>query len=201
MKVWQRMSCCVLALAGNSMVYGSSGWHPLGRVHEVPLLPADAWIAFTPHAIWLYLSFFPLIWWAFLKAPGAVARCLTWLIPGMSSLAAVLFWLYPTRIEQAQQCDASSLSNLVCAMLQRIDTPLNCLPSLHAAISVLCVAALWQGASRWMRSVYLGWAVLICWSAVALRQHLSLDIFAGLVLGGLVVWLMRKRLSEGLAAS
>ncbi|WP_018605198.1 phosphatase PAP2 family protein [Uliginosibacterium gangwonense] len=178
-----------LALLGNTILYGGTGYFAGNPIHAVPPVMLDEWIGFSPHAIWGYMSFFVLIGWTFLRVPAAVARCLTWLIPATSAFAAIFFWLYPTRIGVAQPCGMENLSAWACHVLQSTDTPYNCLPSLHAAISVLCVGALWSAVGRYARMVYLVWAVWICWSAIALRQHLSADILAGAVLGAVAVWL------------
>lgn len=182
-----------LALLANTVLYGGTGYLTGTATHAVPSIMLDEWIGFTPHAIWGYLSFFVLIGWAFLRAPVPAVRCLSWLIPATSAFAAVFFWLYPTHIGIAQPCGAENLSAWACHVLQSTDTPYNCLPSLHAAISVLCAAALCPGAGWRGKVLYPLWAVWICWSAIALRQHLSVDILAGAVLGLVAVVLVRDQ--------
>jgi membrane-associated phospholipid phosphatase len=171
-----------------------AGWGSVGLVYfssdflqgQGVLLPETALDRAIPHsdaAIWLYLSFFILIPYAYLAADAARVR---WLARAMalSALACgVVFLLYPTTLAYPPVGDGNAWSTQALRMLQAADSAQNCLPSLHGALTLLCVWALCDK-HRMVRSalaVLLG--ISICYAIIALRRHVSIDLAAGLAVG------------------
>lgn len=152
----------------------------------MPRLGLDEWIPFTPAAfpvyaaLWVYVSLPP----ALLGGLRALLRFGVW----MSALCLFclgIFWLLPTAVPAAG-IDWAQYPEL--ALIKGIDAAGNACPSLHVASSVF--AALWL--ERIARSVAapaaLRWGnALLClailWSTVATRQHVVLDVLAGVGVG------------------
>ena len=191
-----------------------AGWGSVGLVYfscdllqgQGVLLPEtalDRAIAYSDTAIWLYLSFFILIPYAYLVADAARVR---WLARAMalSALACgVVFLLYPTTLAYPPVGEGSAWSTQLLRQLQAADSAQNCLPSLHGALTLLCVWALCDKRHlvRSLLAVLLG--VAICYAIIALRRHVSIDLAAGLfvgVAGGMlakmqVFWTARRDVS------
>ena len=77
------------------------------------------------------------------------------------------------------------------AVLQSIDASGNACPSLHVAFAVFTAVwfeRLWRqmGAGRLVRVFNWLWCLGILYSTVAIRQHVSLDVLTGAVLGATV---------------
>ena len=111
-------------------------------------------------------------------------------------IAAVCFvvWpiVYPRELYLAPT--ASRLDAEILELVRSMDTPANCLPSLHVSTAVLCAVAL-----RADRDTRLGAliALPLALSTLTFKQHYFVDVLAGLALGllaGLVFF--RWRLVE-----
>jgi membrane-associated phospholipid phosphatase len=171
-----------------------AGWGSVGRVYFssdllqgpgmlLPETALDRAIAYSDAAIWLYLSFFILIPYAYLVADAARVR---WLARAMALCAlacGVVFLLYPSTLVYPPVGDGNAWSTQALRMLQAADSTQNCLPSLHGALTLLCVWALCDRRRllRCALAVLLG--ISICYAIIALRRHVSIDLAAGLAVG------------------
>lgn len=159
---------------------------PLSPPATMPRLAVDAWIPFTPAAFPVYAAL-----WVYVSLPPAFIgglRPLLWFGAWMSALCLFclgIFWLLPTAVPPAG-IDWTNYPDL--AMIKGIDAAGNACPSLHVASAVF--AALWL--ERIARSVAapagLRWGngllcLAILWSTVATRQHVVLDVVAGVAVG------------------
>jgi len=176
------------------LLYLLAGWGSVGLVYfssdllqgQGMLLPEtalDRAISYSDAAIWLYLSFFILIPYAYLVADAARVR---WLARAMAISAAIcglVFLLYPTTLAYPPVGEGGGWSTQVLRWLQAMDSTQNCLPSLHGALTLLCVWAL-HDRRRPVRSALAALlGVAICYAIIALRRHLSIDLAAGLFVG------------------
>ena len=184
------------------------GWGSVGIVYtlgslyqgEGAVLPEsalDRLIPFNTVSIWLYLSFFLYIPYAYFTIN---ADRLLWLRRSMQCcalLSTLVFLLWPTTLTYPDYVAAFSGSLAGDALVRILlwgDSPQNCLPSLHAALTLLCTWALLDSRHR-ARSALAGIAcACICFSVIQLRRHLSVDVAAGLVAGLACGWLCRQQL-------
>src|SRR5450830_130755 len=195
------------------------GWGSVGLVYfssdvlqgQGILLPEtalDRAIPYSDAAIWLYLSFFLLIPYAYLAADAARVR---WLARAMalSALACgVVFLLYPTTLAYPPVGGGNAWSTQALRMLQAADSAQNCLPSLHGALTLLCVWALCDKRHLLRSALAVLLGISICYAIIALRRHVSIDLAAGLgvgVAGGMlakmqVFWLSRRAISTETAS-
>ena len=191
-----------------------AGWGSVGLVYfssdllqgQGVLLPEtalDRAIPYTDAAIWLYLSFFLLIPYVYLAADAPRVR---WLARAMalSALACgVVFLLYPTTLAYPPVGGGSAWSTQALRLLQAADSAQNCLPSLHGALTLLCVWALCDKRHLLRSALALVLGVAICYAIIALRRHVSIDLAAGLavgVAGGMLAkmqlfWALRRTVS------
>lgn len=171
-----------IAIAGNTVFYAGTGYRDYQSATPIHRVFLDDYRSFSPQAVWPYLSLFPFILWSFLRSSDDRVRKLTWQIPIASMFGACVFVLAPTYLGEGQPCGIGNIGADLCQFILDTDTRKNCLPSLHAAMAVLCLGALWR--DQVMSNVlHLVWAIAICCGAICLRQHLTLDILAGAALG------------------
>jgi len=169
-----------LAGVGTTAVLYSLGSMARGAAHVLPELALDRLIGYHPAAVWVYLSFFVLQAVAFWAVPEERRVALTRAFAACAFVALMVFIVWPTTLVQPPAPDSGSLA---LALVRWADTPANCLPSLHAALSAVSAAALTLRRSAWASVFAWLWALSICWSAIATRQHLTIDIAAGWLLG------------------
>lgn len=159
---------------------------PLTEPVTMPRLAIDEWIPFSAAAFPIYASL-----WVYVSLPPAFLgslRPLLWFGAWISALCLFclgIYWLFPTLVPAAG-IDWSAYPEL--AAIKNADGAGNACPSLHVASSVF--TALWL--ERIARSVgapvALRWGnALLCtailWSTIATRQHVALDVLAGIVVG------------------
>ncbi len=163
--------------------------HPFQPVTLMPLTAVDRAIGFQAWALPLYLS----LWFYVSLAPSLVidrrelvSYGVAWVVLSALGLGVFLFW--PTAVPPS---DIDWLQHPSFAFLKSADAPGNACPSLHVAFAVF--SAVWFG--RLLRQMKAGrawlvlnwlWCLGILYSTVAVRQHVSLDVLAGAVLGALV---------------
>ncbi|HJV26962.1 MAG TPA: phosphatase PAP2 family protein [Aromatoleum sp.] len=159
---------------------------PMLTPTTMPRLAVDAWIPFSTAAFPVYASL-----WVYVSLPPAFIdnlRPLWWFAVWMSGLCLFclgIFWFLPTAVPAAG-IDWSLYPEL--ALIKQVDAAGNACPSLHVASSVF--AALWLEriarsvgapvALRWGNALF---CVAILWSTMATRQHVALDVVAGIVVG------------------
>ncbi len=175
-RLWQML----LGWGFVGLVYNSSDrWQGTGY----QLTPGwiDRAIPFTPHAIWLYLSFFLIIPLCYLLCP--LSR-IAWLRSSMqfSALAAgAIYLLWPTTMDYPID-QGRSLSSTLLAALINVDSKQNCLPSLHIALTALAVWAVADSRRKLRSALLMAWGLAIAFSILQLRRHLFVDLLSGAVL-------------------
>ncbi|MEK8029308.1 phosphatase PAP2 family protein [Ideonella sp. DXS29W] len=178
---WMRVRHMAWGWGSVGLAYAWAACWPLQglRLGETAI---DRVIAFDPQGVWIYLSFFLLVPAAFLCGD---ARRLPGLCRSMqmcAAVAAIAFVAYPTTLSYPA-VTGSGWSDTMLRFVMAHDSPRNCLPSLHAALTVLSVLCLCE-ARRPARSMAIAaWGLLILHAIVQTRRHLAWDVSAGLLLG------------------
>ncbi len=174
--------------------------HPLFPVTTMPITAVDRLISFRPEAVPLYLS----LWFYVSLVPALlverrelVSYALT--AAGISVVGLGIFLLWPTTVNWS---DADWSQYPAFAFLQSVDASGNVCPSLHVAFAVF--TAIWldrllrqMGAGCGMCAFNWLWCLGILYSTIAIRQHVILDVLAGVGLGVLVAviqlrWLVKR---------
>ena len=158
----------------------------------MPLTWLDRLIGFEPLTLPLYLSL-----WVYVSLPPALLETRRKLYAYGAAMAGtclaglIIFYFWPTAVPPAG-IDWARHPGM--DFLKNMDASGNACPSLHVATAVF--SGLWLhhllrrfGAPSWIRMLNGLWCVGIVYSALATRQHVAVDVGAGLVLGGLAAWL------------
>lgn len=175
------------------------GWGTVGIVYNLTdrlqgagtLLPPSALdraIPFSPSAIWLYLSFFLIVPAGYLLAPLQRIKWLTLAMQLTALGAGAVYLLWPTTMAYPQNDGVGISAQLLAALIQ-VDSPQNCLPSLHMALTVLAVWALSDGERKMRTALWMLWGVAIAFSILQLRRHLFVDLAGGALLALFAGWL------------
>lgn len=161
---------------------------PLFPPTLVPLTAIDHWIPFTPAALPIYASL-----WVYVSLPPAFfvdrRRLIAygWAIGSLCAAGLAIFYFLPTATPAAL-VNWEDYPGF--AMLKGLDTNGNACPSLHVATAVF--SGLWlhrhlghMGAGPRLRLGNALWCAGIVYSTLATKQHVALDVVAGLLLGWL----------------
>jgi membrane-associated phospholipid phosphatase len=178
--------------------------HPAFPVAVMPRIWADQLIGFAPLALpvylslWVYVSLPPLF---FSDRRELLHYGLAMALTCLTGLA--VFYVWPTVTPAA---DIDWLKHPDMLFLKNIDAAGNACPSLHVATAVF--SGLWlhhllRGFSvpPWLLWLNALWCAGIAYSTLATRQHVAVDVAAGIALGGLAAWLsLRLHRQRGVRA-
>ncbi len=155
----------------------------------VPRLWLDELISFQPLSVPLYLSL-----WVYVSLPPAFFSTRSALYGYGSAMAATcitglaIFYFWPTAVPVAQ-IDWALYPEV--SFLKNIDAAGNACPSLHVATALY--SCIWLHhllsrfeAPRWVHAFNWLWCLGIVYSTLAVRQHVVIDVAAGLLLGGMI---------------
>ncbi len=155
-------------------------------------LPLDGLIPLLPWTVVVYASYLLVV-----PVSAAVLRPQQ-LRPLLTSIAFVfvaacgVFCVLPAEYPRPdlRAVDAPLVEWL--AWVYANDAAGNTLPSLHVAVTCLCLGHVWRVTRR---AGYLVWAAAICTSTMTVKQHFFLDVVSGAALGLGAVWLGRRRIA------
>ncbi len=170
--------------------------HPAYPTTVMPVIWLDRLISFEPLALpaylslWLYVSLLPAF---FATRPELYRYGLAMTLMCVFGLSIFYFW--PTAAP-APDIDWTQYPEM--DFLKSIDASGNALPSLHVATAVF--SGVWFhhllrrfGGPLWILMLNWTWCIAIIYSTLAVRQHVTVDVAAGLVLGGVAAWLSLHR--------
>jgi membrane-associated phospholipid phosphatase len=165
---------------------------PVYPTTVMPVTLLDHLIGFQPQALPLYISL-----WVYVSLPPALLSTRRELYGYALAMAAtclaglVIFYFWPTAVPAAH-IDWSQ--DPAVDFLKNMDASGNACPSLHVATAVF--SAVWLHhllqrfrAPLWILVLNWAWCIGIIYSTMATRQHVAVDVLAGLLLGLLAAWL------------
>jgi membrane-associated phospholipid phosphatase len=154
---------------------------PIFEPRQLPLLPIDVAMPFLPVTFAIYLSDYVLAILVIFMLTGrsemhAFARmAFTLLI-----LSGLVFLLFPTTYPRPVYPSVENrFIQLLMDIVRGADTPLNCFPSMHVAITAVCAYAV----SHKGKTIAVGfwlWGLTIFVSTLTTKQHYFVDILGGL---------------------
>ena len=160
--------------------------HPSRPALAMPLTALDHAIPFQPSLLVVYVS----LWLYIGVAPGLARSFGRLVVHGLWAAALCLaglglFYAFPTTAP-APAIDVAA--HPAFALLQGVDAAGNACPSLHvatAAFSAVWIDRLLRriGTPASLRWANAAWFVAIAYSTLAIKQHVVLDVAAGLLLG------------------
>jgi membrane-associated phospholipid phosphatase len=164
--------------------YGAEAVTALHRYRIRIHLDAELRIPFVPAAVLGYMSLYLPLWMAgFVLRTRREVRALAWTLSGVILVAGVCFLLLP--VENAfppPPSDMGIWTGLVRAA-KWVALEHNLLPSLHVALSTVCLTVYARQARPAGRVLLWSWAAVIALSTLLLHQHYVLDVVTGFALG------------------
>lgn len=186
-----RLRHLIIGWGSVGLVYALTGLFQ-GQGAMLPETALDRMIRFNPAGIWMYLSFFALIPYTYFSADAARVLWLRRSMQLSALFCGLVFFMWPTTLHYPPVL-GDGISESLLRLLQAGDSTQNCLPSLHGALTLLCVWALLDG-RRILRSILaLLCGVGIGISIIQLRRHVSIDLAAGLAAGLACGWICLRR--------
>jgi membrane-associated phospholipid phosphatase len=160
--------------------------HPAYTPTVLPLTALDQMIAFQPQALPVYVS----LWIYIGVGPGLqrtsaeLAVYALWMC-GLCIAGLGIFYFWPTQVP-ALAAETADFPGF--AVLRGVDKASNACPSMHVAVAIFTAVRV-DEVLRSTRSPFLlrllnaAWFVVIAYSTLATKQHVTLDLVAGALLG------------------
>jgi membrane-associated phospholipid phosphatase len=183
---WQHLGeALVLSLAVLllfSVVYGGADWVTAFRERHHVHLPFELTIPFVPASVLGYMSMYGL----FMIAPLILRtrrelRALAATLASAIVAGGICFLLFPAELAFREPTDLGGWRDLF-AVADRINLRYNLVPSLHVALSLVCVDLFARRASLAGTFVFWCWGLAISVSTLILHQHHLLDVVTGAIL-------------------
>lgn len=160
--------------------------HPFFPATIMPVTWIDRMTSFQPMALPLYVSL-----WLYVSLPPALLatrrEVLSYgLAIGVTCVIGLLiFCFWPTAVPTVH-VDWTLHPNV--SFLKNIDASGNACPSMHVVAAVFSGISLHHllrrfGSPVWLLTINVLWCAGIVYSTLATRQHVAVDVLAGLVLG------------------
>lgn len=189
----QRMLQMLIGWGTVGVVYFGLGWRDT-PASIVPELWLDRQLPFNANGVWLYLAFFLFVPFTFIAVHSERLVRLRYAMQISALICGAFFILLPTQLNYPA-LTGQGISLQLVTWLVAYDSPQNCFPSLHGALSLICVMALWQRQRLVMSALVVGFGLAIAVSIIQLRRHLVIDLCAGIVVG-CVAYAMATRLES-----
>ena len=171
----------------------------------MPIIFLDRLIGFQPLALPLYISL-----WVYVSLPPSLLAtrrelfCYVMAMAGTCLAGLIVFYFWPT-VVPAANIDWAQYPGV--DFLKNVDASGNACPSLHVATAVF--SGIWLhhllrrfGAPPWILIFNAVWCTAIIYSTLATRQHVAVDVLAGLALGVLAAYLsLRHREGTGVVGT
>lgn len=189
-----------------SLFFGAYFYLLKGPAYPTTVMPftlLDRLVGFQPLAMPLYVSL-----WVYVSLPPALLATRSELygygvaMAGTCLIGLVIFYFWPTAVPAA---DIDWALHPGVDFLKNMDASGNACPSLHVATAIF--SGFWLhhllrrfGGPPWILVFNGLWCIGIIYSTLATRQHVAMDVLAGLLLGVLGAWLsLRHRMHGNLA--
>jgi membrane-associated phospholipid phosphatase len=197
---WAHLRYAALLSLANALwfafVYGGADSLTGRRNWRVPVhLPGELRIPFIPAMTVFYMSLYVL----FLLAPFILrtrreVRALVRTLALVIAAGGISFLLFPAELAFAppREGELGPWAGLY-HLADTLNLTYNLMPSLHVAMSVVCVAAFSPRAPGSGKLLLWSWAVLIAASTLLIHQHHLLDVVTGWLLAIVCVRVVFRR--------
>ena len=176
----------LLALAMNAIAYNGTRLVTAGRVHYDISNRLDAQIPFVPWTILIYFGSY--IFWAVNYVIGcrqSEREAFRFISADFAAkiLCMLCFLAFPTT-NVRPAIEGHSVWEEVMRFLYFVDAADNLFPSIHCMTSWFCYIAVRRRKDvwRWYRAASFLIAMSICISTLTTKQHVLIDVFAGIAL-------------------
>ncbi|MBQ6715652.1 MAG: phosphatase PAP2 family protein [Clostridia bacterium] len=163
-------------------------------------LPIDLKIPAIP--VFSYIYVLSYVYWAFnyilicKKNKSMCKRFVTAEVVG-KAVCFLIFMLVPCTFARPEADTLSGPGAWLLKIVYALDEPTRLIPSIHCYASWMCVRPLmdkgFDYVPAWYKAFSLVFTLLVCLSTLFTRQHVIVDVFAGVLLGE-IVWIASGRM-------
>lgn len=185
----------ILVVVVNCIVFYVTRLLTANAPHYDISLPVDGWIPFVPEFIVIYIL--AIGQWVFVLALAAREGKDFYYKATAAEMSSkvfvfLIFLFLPTSMERGD-IQGNDIFDWLTKLIYTLDAPNNLFPSIHCLDSWVClrVVCKMKTAPKWFKWANAVFSVLVFASVVLVKQHLFLDIWAGILVGELGFLMVR----------
>ena len=158
----------------------------------------DSAIPFIPEFIWIYHSLIPVIAGTMILLLQKKEIFFTALSAFMLAtlILSFLYIAFPSFYPRPPLSDLASTSSWLVEITYGFDSANNTFPSSHVTfswiIAFVAYTSIIAKQYRWLKAVYIIWALFISISTLLLKQHYLVDVVSGVALASLCYAIAKK---------
>lgn len=164
-------------------LYELSNHFPIFSPQLLPMTSWDKAIPFLPHTVWIYTSEMFLFFSVYILSKDLVnANKYLYSFLALQITSVAIFFLWPTTYPRELfplPADLDTWTSHIFGNLRGVDTPSNCLPSLHVS-SVYLSSFVYLDEQKEKFPFFFAWATAIALSTLTTKQHYIVDVVGGL---------------------
>lgn len=158
-----------------------------------------------PYSVWIFYIYVCLVYFFFKDAKVYYRSLATYVICAL--VCYMIYLVYQTTVPRPIVTGDDIFSQLMRYVYNR-DQPFNCFPSIHVFSSYLVMKALYKSSFKntWNQMLIYGMSTLIIVSTLFVKQHVIMDVVAGILLAEFVYrlslryqWFGRTAMSKQMA--
>lgn len=188
-----RLTKWIYFLVGGASTLILYQWTNRNPIFEPQLLsfgPIDEIMPFWTWTVWIYFTEYIIFLCAYfgLRKKENVTRYF-YAYMAILLISIVIFMIYPVTFPRYDYpVTGSSISDDALAFLRKyLDSPGNCLPSLHVSSCYISSLCFWKE-SKSKASWYMAWSTLVAISTMTTKQHYFVDVWTAMILTGICYW-------------
>ncbi len=185
----------LLVIGVNCFVFYVTRFLTAKAPHYDVSIPLDSQIPFVPEFIVIYIL--AIGQWVLVLALAAREGKDFYYRATGAELSSKLFVFFiflfmPTSMTRGE-IQGSDVFDILTQIIYTLDAPNNLFPSIHCLDSWVCLRVVFQMKTvpKWFRAANAVFSVLVFASVVLVKQHLFLDIWAGIAVAELGFWMVR----------
>jgi membrane-associated phospholipid phosphatase len=155
----------------------------------------DELITLSTNWVWPYVSYYIYIFGMFLALrTDKFKKVLILAYTTAGFVSTLIFFTFPTMIfrdEFYPLSHVTGISEWALQFIRSTDRSINCMPSMHVALSLIATLTLSMEQKKW-RPLAIVWFSLIAYSTMATKQHYFYDVVSG-SMHGLIFWYVSYR--------
>ena len=158
----------------------------LVELNVLPMTLVDRALPFIPETIWIYFTEYLIFIVSWVALDDPMERTKYWYsYMGILMVSTVIFVLWPTTFpRESFPLDGfpGGISKSAFEYFRaQMDTPANCLPSLHVSSCFIASFVFWK-VSKPKFWFFLVWAIAVAISTMTTKQHYFIDVWTAILL-------------------
>ena len=156
---------------------------------RIPFLPGFIYI----YILW-YFSLIVIPYYVYIKDKSSFFKYVVAIIISLV-MCGIIYVIYPNSITRAE-VTGTDLSSKLVKLIYFLDTPVNCLPSIHCLYAYMFIFAIFDTKNEsklYIKIIITIFSIAVVFSTLFVKQHVIYDALAALIIS-IISWIIADQL-------